>query len=95
MSVDSVDIVSHLLARVPLGCLVVGPVLSEGGEHLAVPAHGHNDDDDDDDDDDDEVPLEVETVMRKSLAEGGPVTVTRGTGELRLRSTAWTRDTGH
>ena len=48
MSVDSVDIVSHLLARVPLGRLVVGPVLSEGGEHLAVPAHGYDDDDDDD-----------------------------------------------
>ena len=54
MSVDSVDIVSHLLARVPLGCLVVGPVLSEGGEHLAVPAHGYDDDDDDDDDDNDD-----------------------------------------
>ena len=36
---------SHLLARVPLGRLVVGPVLSEGGEHLAVPVHGHDDDD--------------------------------------------------
>ena len=60
MSVDSVDIVSHLLARVPLGCLVVGPVLSEGGEHLAVPAHGHDNDDDDDNnddgDDDDDLP---------------------------------------
>ena len=44
---------SHLLARVPLGRLVVGPVLSEGGEHLAVPVHGHDDGDDDDDDDDD------------------------------------------
>ena len=56
MSVDSVDIVSHLLARVPLGRLVVGPVLSEGGEHLAVPAHGYDDDDDDDDDDGDDLP---------------------------------------
>ena len=36
---------SHLLARVPLGRLVVGPVLSEGGEHLAVPVHGHEDED--------------------------------------------------
>ena len=71
---------------------VAGPVRSgRGGWH-----HDDHDDDDDDDDDDDnddeEVPLEVETVMRKSLAEGRPVTVTRGTGELRLRSTAWTRD---
>ena len=66
----------------------------------APPEDGHNDDDYDDDDDDgdnddnddEEVPLEVDTVMRKSLAEGRPVTVTLGTGELRLRSTAWTRD---
>ena len=42
---------SHLLARVPLGRLVVGPVLSEGGEHLAVPVHGHDDDGDDGDGD--------------------------------------------
>ena len=41
---------SHLLARVPLGRLVVGPVLSEGGEHLAVPVHGHGDGDDGDGD---------------------------------------------
>ena len=40
---------SHLLARVPLGRLVVGPVLSEGGEHLAVPVHGHDDGDGDGD----------------------------------------------
>ena len=44
---------SHLLARVPLGRLVVGPVLSEGGEHLAVPVYGHEDDDDGDGDDGD------------------------------------------
>ena len=47
---------SHLLARVPLGRLVVGPVLSEGGEHLAVPVHGYDDDDGDDGDDGDGLP---------------------------------------
>ena len=47
---------SHLLARVPLGRLVVGPVLSEGGEHLAVPVHGHDDEDGDDGDDGDGLP---------------------------------------
>ena len=47
---------SHLLARVPLGRLVVGPVLSEGGEHLAVPVHGHGHDDDGDGDDGDGLP---------------------------------------